>query len=363
MQIGIANGIPLNATVTGDDLIPAYDQASGTEGYVNLSNAVQSAFKGSGAGTANGVLYLDGNRTATSGSGLVFNGANLGIGTSSPGAKLEAASTTDGDTIRISFPSAATGTTGGGIQFHAYTNTAALVEQGRIQTICTNGSAAYGGAMRFMTAGSGGLLERMRLDENGDLLVGTTATSNSPYQGVNLMMNSTVGNVAIGHANGTATGNAYVTMAYAGTAIGSITQSGTTAVAYNTSSDYRLKDNQAPLIDSGAFIDALKPKTWTWKADGSKGVGFIAHEVQEVSPTSVVGEKDAMRVEQYEVSPAVPATYDEQGNELTPAVEAVMGEREVPAYQAMEYGSAEFIANIVAELQSLRKRVAVLEAR
>ena len=38
-------------------------------------------------------------------------------------------------------------------------------------------------------------------------------------------------------------------------------------------------------------------------------------------------------------------------------------DREVPAYQAMEYGSVEFIANIIAELQSLRKRVAALEAR
>jgi len=86
------------------------------------------------------------------------------------------------------------------------------------------------------------------------------------------------------------------------------------------------------LIGSGAFIDALKPKTWNWKADGSKGVGFIAHEVQEVSPGSVVGQKDAV---------------DEDGK---------------PIMQAMEYGSAEFIANIIAELQSLRARVAALES-
>ena len=92
-------------------------------------------------------------------------------------------------------------------------------------------------------------------------------------------------------------------------------------------------DNQAELIGSGAFIDALKPKTWTWKTDGTKGVGFIAHEVQEVSPTTVIGEKDAV---------------DEEGK---------------PVYQAMEYGSAEFIANIIAELQSLRARVAALESK
>jgi hypothetical protein len=108
--------------------------------------------------------------------------------------------------------------------------------------------------------------------------------------------------------------------------VGSISVT-TSATAYNTSSDYRLKDNPQPLTGSGAFIDALKPKTWNWKTDGSKGVGFIAHEVQEVSPASVTGEKDGEQM------------------------------------QAMEYGSAEFIANIIAELQSLRARVAQLEAK
>lgn len=106
------------------------------------------------------------------------------------------------------------------------------------------------------------------------------------------------------------------------------------SVAYATSSDYRLKDNPQPLTGSGEFIDSLKPKTWTWKDDGSRGVGFIAHEVQEVSPSSVIGEKDGMR---------------EDGV--------------TPKYQSMEYGSAEFIANIILELQSLRARVAQLETK
>jgi hypothetical protein len=118
----------------------------------------------------------------------------------------------------------------------------------------------------------------------------------------------------------------------AGNIVGTITTT-SSATAYSTSSDYRLKDNPQPLSGSGAFIDALQPKTWTWKIDGRRGVGFIAHEVQEVSPDSVHGAKDAV---------------DNQDN---------------PVIQAMEYGSAEFIANIVAELQSLRTRVAELESK
>ena len=115
-----------------------------------------------------------------------------------------------------------------------------------------------------------------------------------------------------------------------GTNVGTISVT-TTATAYNTSSDYRLKDITGSLTDSGSFIDALKPKVGTWKADGSKFVGFLAHEFAEVSPSSVTGEKDAV---------------DADGN---------------PKYQAMQASSAEVIANLVAELQSLRQRVAALE--
>jgi len=117
-----------------------------------------------------------------------------------------------------------------------------------------------------------------------------------------------------------------------GNIVGSISTTNA-ATAYNTNSDYRLKNNPQPLTGSGAFIDALQPKTWTWTVDGRRGVGFIAHEVQPVSPDSVHGVKDAV---------------DAEGN---------------PVMQSMEYGSAEFIANIVAELQSLRREVAELKSK
>jgi hypothetical protein len=149
----------------------------------------------------------------------------------------------------------------------------------------------------------------------------------------------------------------------AGGGTGSITRVTTTnAVTYNTTSDYRLKNNQAPLTGSGAFIDALQPKTWEWAESGIKAAGFIAHEFAEVSPSSVSGEKDGTEEEEYEVSPAIDATLDEDGNELTPAVAAVKATRTVPVYQGMQASSSEVIANLVAEIQLLRRRVAALEA-
>jgi hypothetical protein len=189
-------------------------------------------------------------------------------------------------------------------------------------------SAKNSNALTFQLDYLGTNSEKARITSAGEFLIGKTSTSNA-VQGLALYPDGQMRMTTDGTASNTIIGffrNSSATL------VGSITTT-STATAYNTSSDYRLKDNPQPLTGSGAFIDALKPKTWDWKADGSKGVGFIAHEVQEVSPGSVVGIKDAV---------------DEEGK---------------PVYQAMEYGSAEFIANIIAELQSLRARVAQLEAK
>lgn len=130
-----------------------------------------------------------------------------------------------------------------------------------------------------------------------------------------------------------------------GTGVGSIVvNSGSTA--FNTTSDYRLKDNPQPLTGSGDFIDGLQPKTWTWNhGDGGTGVGFIAHEAAEVGlGLCVSGEKDA-------------ESLDKVLNEETGEYE----EQTTPTYQQLDYSNGELIANIVAELQSLRARVAELE--
>jgi hypothetical protein len=169
--------------------------------------------------------------------------------------------------------------------------------------------------------------ERARITSGGDVHIATgSSTPSSSVAGQRL---GATGFIELSRGSGTTAWDA-MSFINGNGVVGTINTNGS-ATAYNTSSDYRLKDNQQPLANSGAFIDALKPKTWNWKSDGSKGVGFIAHEVQEVSPGTVVGTKDAV---------------DADGK---------------PVMQAMEYGSAEFIANIVAELQSLRARVAQLE--
>jgi hypothetical protein len=219
--------------------------------------------------------------------------------------------------------------------------------------------------------------ERMRIDSSGNLLVGATSASGKLQVsgvggGTGLYVNGfgdAIGYGAIFRLSPSAGGGVGRIMFEntSGTTVGQITIS-SSATAYVTSSDYRLKENIAPMTGALSVVQQLKPCTYNWKVDGSDGQGFIAHELQAVVPDCVIGEKDATEIQQYEISPAVPATYDEDGNELTPAVEAVMGEREVPSYQGID--TSFLVATLTAAIQeqqaiiqTLTDRITALESK
>ena len=188
----------------------------------------------------------------------------------------------------------------------------------------------YNGTHAWYTAASGTagnaitFTQAMTLTSNGNLLVGATSVPSA----------SVAGFCATGSSSGNFTSSGSSTSAYnhwlfynGNGIVGSISTSGSTTT-YSTSSDYRLKNITGPIINSGAYIDSLNPVEGTWKADGSVFVGLIAHEVQEASRTQI-------------------ATGVKDGEEM----------------QSMDYSNSELIANMIAELKSLRQRVAELEAR
>jgi len=174
------------------------------------------------------------------------------------------------------------------------------------------GSAIYAGGLNYnhninrmsfyTTDGTG----RMYIDSSGRVLLGSTdtnpAVNNNP--GVAIGANAD-NNFYAGVIQASATGNAAlflnrgaddgITASFrrSGTFVGSISVT-TSSTAYNTSSDYRLKENIAPMTGALAVVGQLKPCIYTWKADGSSGQGFIAHELQTVVPDAVCGEKDAI---------------------------------------------------------------------
>lgn len=76
--------------------------------------------------------------------------------------------------------------------------------------------------------------------------------------------------------------------------VGTIQTSGS-ATLYNTSSDYRLKENVTPMVGAADRVKALKPCRFNFISDATNTVdGFLAHEAQEIVPESVTGTKDEM---------------------------------------------------------------------
>jgi len=135
--------------------------------------------------------------------------------------------------------------------------------------------------------------------------------------------------------------------------VGSIATNGSTT-EYATSSDYRLKENVNYDWDATTRLKQLKPAKFNFIADADTTVeGFIAHEVSSIVPVAIVGEKDAMKDEEYEVTPAVM----DGDTVVTPAV---MGTRSVPDYQGID--QSKLVPLLVKTIQELEARITALEA-
>jgi hypothetical protein len=154
------------------------------------------------------------------------------------------------------------------------------------------------------TAGSGvTLAERARITSGGDLLVGTTSASIGNTSGTRLIDSGRTLNITNTSAtypsiitNQVGFGGTTVSFRYTNSEKGYI-ETSSVAVAYVTTSDYRLKNTIAPMTGALAKLALLKPCTYKWNLDGSDGQGFIAHELAEVCPDAVSGEKDAVDAE------------------------------------------------------------------
>jgi hypothetical protein len=245
---------------------------NGDTGITTPAETVQGAL----TTTGNTILGDASTDTLNVGAGGLVKDAsgNVGIGTASPGAKLD---------VRGSI-------------YMAATNARIYIDNGgvggsSVQLGTSGTSHGYIGTDGvFPLVFQPNNTERMRIDSIGRLLVGTAASHASgffcvtfpsdTYAGVSLLTSATTGQVQMRFSNGNGV-------------VGSISTSGS-ATTYSTSSDYRLKENIAPMVGALATVSQLKPVTYSWKADGSDGQGFIAHELAEVVPDCVTGEKDAV---------------------------------------------------------------------
>ena len=236
-----------------------------------------------------------------------------------------------------------------------------LTVQGTVFSTPTLGTAsgnaffgeASGYGMMMGTSGFGyGWIQQQRVDgsataydlllqpSGGNLLVGTT----SAYASSKLTV-STAGSNGIANVQTSSGGYCFISNAASNagtfyhasfeentTQRGSITSNGT-VTAYNTTSDYRLKNITGALTGYKERLMSLQPKQGTWKADGSEFRGFLAHEFAQPYRASVTGEKDAV---------------DAEGK---------------PIMQAMQASSSEVMADLVAMVNELITENVSLKAR
>jgi hypothetical protein len=226
-------------------------------------------------------------------------------------------------------------TTGGTVRLTVTTAqfTATLPWRGQLGTAAAPALSASGDSNTGFFFPSGDFIgfteggaECARFTSTGDLLVGTTSNPNA-CRAV-FQRTTAASNVDFRTTLTTAT-NQCLFVNGNGT-VGSINTSGTTTT-YNTSSDYRLKEDVQPVANPIDRLMQLKPINFAWKVDGSRTDGFLAHEVQEVTPAAVTGTKDEV---------------DKNGN---------------PVYQGVD--PSKLVPLLTAALQDAIKRIEQLESQ
>jgi hypothetical protein len=203
-----------------------------------------------------------------------------------------------------------------------------------------------GDYMAFSTDGQ----EAMRIDSDGRLLVGTSATYTSDGR-----IQANVQGISVGawvsEASSTVNRN-HMRFRNPNGVVGSISTSGS-ATSYNESSDYRLKENVVDMTGAIDRVKALSPKRFNFIADPDTTVdGFIAHEAQAVVPESVHGTYNEVEVwqEDEELPEGVSVgdnKLDENGNTI-------------PVYQGID--KSKLVPLLTAALQEAIVRIETLEA-
>tara|TARA_S200002703_G_scaffold87254_1_gene75127 strand:- start:12 stop:605 length:594 start_codon:yes stop_codon:yes gene_type:complete len=191
-----------------------------------------------------------------------------------------------------------------------------------------------------------GQTERMRIDSSGNVSI--SSTQNFPGDsntGTGIFLEKAAdGGTVFGSRGGGKAGNfnrngdgELVRFCRSGTDVGSIDVT-TTTTAYNTSSDYRLKENVVDIADGITRVKQLQPKRFNFIANADTTVdGFLAHEAQTVVPEAVTGTKDEV---------------DDDGN---PVMQGIDQAKLVPLLTAA-------LQEAIAKIETLEAKVAALEA-
>ena len=157
-----------------------------------------------------------------------------------------------------------------------------------VDSVNINGNEiqATSNQLAFVTGGSA---ERVRIDSSGNIFYGGRTTTGATTNATAYLDTSTM------YKSYQGTGTPHMTFLNGATTVGTITNNGTNA-AYNTTSDYRKKNVIGDIEDACERVLDLRPLQYEFKdiINPTRQEGFLAHEVQEVVPQAVTGDKDAV---------------------------------------------------------------------
>jgi hypothetical protein len=297
-------GISQDPTVIGDIRATGGYLAEGDFGNSFVSGAILDYVTGLGrvtVGPAEGIALYNGGTASRTALMTVAATGNVGIGTSSPSYKLQVSATAASVGI--------TSTTAGQTPFLILNNTADSSNSyifcpnkqlGIVQSDTSASSIVY-----FSTQNT----ERMRIDSNGDLLVGTTTNYGSAKTHINsagtvLSIYCSGGSgspgIIIGKAsNDASTSQVLMQFLYnsGSLGLGQINGNGSGSAAFGSYSDIRLKENITNIPTQLEKICALRPVEFDYKDGSGHQTGFIAQEIQEVYPEAVaVGQNEMLTV-------------------------------------------------------------------
>jgi hypothetical protein len=254
----------------------------------------------------------------------INNSGNVGIGTDSPVTKLMLEHNNDGavgGTIRIKDRDSqqVAGQLTGAIEFES--QDATIPTSGVSTAIKAFSASSTGGSYLTISTtdiNTSTLDERMRITSSGQVLFnGISSLPSAAIHGGGYNPSGVDGGYFINSTDRTTTWSHFLFYNSNGL-VGNISTNGS-ATSYTTSSDYRLKEDLQDFAGLN-MVSKIPVYDFKWKTDESRSYGVMAHELQDVLPDAVTGEKDAEEMQGVDYSKIVPLLI-KSIQELTAKVE------------------------------------------